>query len=97
MKKIKIAQIGVNANSHSYQIFRSIEKQKDEFEIVGYVLPENEVYFQGKRVKEPRNTPLLLPRIVERISEIKGVSVSEAEQVTCENARRLFDIPEKGE
>ena len=41
MKKIKIAQIGVNANSHSYQIFRSIEKQKDEFEIVGYVLPEN--------------------------------------------------------
>ena len=62
-----------------------------------YVLPEKEVYFQGKRVKEPRNTPLLLPRIVERIAEIKGVSVSEAEQVTCENARRLFDIPEKGE
>ena len=42
MKKIKVAQIGVNANSHSIQIFRSIEKQKDVFEVVGYVLPENE-------------------------------------------------------
>ena len=42
MKKIKIAQIGVNTYSHSNQVFESLIKQNDIFEIVGYVLPENE-------------------------------------------------------
>lgn len=42
MRKIKIAQIGLSLNSHSNQIFGSITKQKDIFEVVGYVLPENE-------------------------------------------------------
>ncbi len=42
MKKIKIAQIGINRNSHSNEIFRSICKQSDIFEVVGYVFPENE-------------------------------------------------------
>ena len=42
MKKIKIAQIGLNEYSHSLEIFQSLEKQTDIFEIVGYALPENE-------------------------------------------------------
>ncbi len=42
MKKIKIAQIGLNEYSHSLEIFESLEKQSDVFEIVGYALSENE-------------------------------------------------------
>lgn len=42
MKRIKIAQIGLNEYSHSLEIFESLEKQSDIFEIVGYALPENE-------------------------------------------------------
>lgn len=42
MKKVKIAQIGLNQNSHATQIFKSLAKQNDIFEVVGYVLPENE-------------------------------------------------------
>lgn len=42
MRKIKIAQIGLNTNSHSNEIFSSLKRQNDIFEIVGYVLPENE-------------------------------------------------------
>lgn len=42
MRKIRVAQIGINAHSHSNEIFRSIKKQSDIFEIAGYVLPENE-------------------------------------------------------
>lgn len=42
MKKIKIAQIGINSYSHSNEIFSCIKKQSDIFELVGYVLPENE-------------------------------------------------------
>ena len=41
-KKIKIAQIGINTNSHSNDIFKTLEKQSEIFEIAGYVLPENE-------------------------------------------------------
>lgn len=42
MKKIKIAQIGTSQNSHGGQIFTSLCKQSDIFEVVGFALPENE-------------------------------------------------------
>lgn len=42
MRKIRVAQIGISANSHGWEIFKSIEKQSDIFEFVGYTLPENE-------------------------------------------------------
>lgn len=42
MRKIKIAQIGLNQYSHSTEIFQSVTKQDDIFEMVGYALPENE-------------------------------------------------------
>ncbi len=42
MKKIRIAQIGTSENSHGNQIFVSLKKQSDIFEIVGYAFPENE-------------------------------------------------------
>ena len=50
MRKIKIAQIGMNKYSHCRQIFRSVAKQSDLFELVGYVLPENERERLPKRV-----------------------------------------------
>ena len=49
MKRIKIAQIGTSNDSHGACIFRSIAKQTDVFEVVGYALPENErEKFPGK-------------------------------------------------
>lgn len=42
MKKIRIAQIGTSANSHGSDIFSSLKKQNDIFEVAGYALPENE-------------------------------------------------------
>lgn len=42
MRKVRIAQIGFNENSHSPQVFESLTKQTDLFEVVGYVLPEGE-------------------------------------------------------
>lgn len=42
MKKIKIAQIGTSRNSHGHQIWMSLVKQNELFDIVGYALPENE-------------------------------------------------------
>lgn len=42
MKKIKIAQIGINQYSHSNEVFNSIFNQSDLFEVVGIVFPEHE-------------------------------------------------------
>lgn len=42
MRKIRIAQIGANTNSHSCAVLASLRKQSDLFEVVGYALPENE-------------------------------------------------------
>ena len=52
MKKIRIAQIGANTNSHSGSIFNSLKKQSDVFELVGYVLPENEKERIPERVND---------------------------------------------
>lgn len=49
MRKIKVAQIGTSANSHGNFIFNSLKKNSDMFEIVGYVMPDNE------REKFPNN------------------------------------------
>ncbi|MBQ8610868.1 MAG: Gfo/Idh/MocA family oxidoreductase [Oscillospiraceae bacterium] len=42
MRKIRIAQIGINTNSHGAPVYQSMKRQSDIFEIVGYALPENE-------------------------------------------------------
>ena len=42
MKKIRIAQIGTSQYSHGTMIWRSLLKQSDIFEVVGYHFPENE-------------------------------------------------------
>lgn len=42
MRKIKIAQIGTSTNSHGNDIFNTLKRNSDIFEIVGYVMPENE-------------------------------------------------------
>lgn len=42
MKKIRIAQIGVNENSHGPDVMNTLRAHGDLFEVVGYALPENE-------------------------------------------------------
>jgi TatD DNase family protein len=45
------------------------------------------VPFRGKR-----NSSLLLPHVVDTISEIKGISRDEVERITWENAHRLYHL-----
>ena len=42
MKKVRIAQIGINEYSHGRDIFNTLKKLSDEYEVVGYVLVEDE-------------------------------------------------------
>ena len=49
-----------------------------------YMAPEP---FRGKR-----NDPSLVYRVVEKLAEIRGISVEEAQQATFENGKRLYRI-----
>lgn len=42
MRKVRVAQIGTSALSHGASILKSMRKQQELFEVVGYALPENE-------------------------------------------------------
>ncbi len=42
MRRVRVAQIGTSAFSHGNDIFNTLKKQSEIFEIVGYHLPENE-------------------------------------------------------
>ena len=70
MKKIRIAQIGTSENGHGTLIWKSICKQTELFDVVGYAHPENErekfpghmKYFAGYRemtVEEILNDPTI--------------------------------------
>ena len=39
-----------------------------------------------------RNSSYYLPEILKKIAEIKGIAPGEAEQITEENARRMYGI-----
>ena len=59
MRKIRVAQIGINEYSHGLPVFRSMRKQEDLFEIVGYALPENEASRLPKAAAELSCVPQL--------------------------------------
>lgn len=75
MKKIKIAQIGFNQNSHSPQIFSSLSKQSEIFEIAGYVLPEKERERIPDRINAAANYKELSLDEVLNNPEIEAVTI----------------------
>lgn len=75
MKRIKIAQIGVNTYSHSNEIFGSICKQNDYFEVVGTVLPESESERLPQKTKELQKYPALTLDEVLQNPEIEAVTI----------------------
>jgi len=78
MKKIKVAQIGTSKNSHGNAIWRSMLKQSDIFEVVGYAFPENE------REKFPREARAFEGYREMSVDDILGDSEIEAVAVETE-------------
>ena len=52
MRKVRIAQIGTSQHSHGGSIIKSLKKQSELFEVVGYALPENEREKFPQRMKD---------------------------------------------
>ena len=83
------------------------ERAKDLWEAIPHIpldriLPETDAPFilpyckdviQPKLLRRARNTSLILPAVINKIAEVKGISPSEVEKATTENTIRLFSLP----
>ena len=58
-----------------------------------FILPYCKDVIQPKLLRRARNTSLILPAVIKKIAELKGISADEVEQATTENTIRLFSLP----
>ncbi len=58
-----------------------------------FILPYCKDVIKPKLLRKTRNTSGILPAVVEKIAELKGIPAEEVERVTAENAIRLFRLP----
>ena len=58
-----------------------------------FILPYCKDVIQPKLLRRARNTSLILPAVINKIAELKGISADEVEQATTENTIRLFNLP----
>ena len=58
-----------------------------------FILPDCKDTIPSKQLRRARNTSLILPAVIAKIAELKGLSAQEVEQITAENAIRLFRLP----
>ena len=58
-----------------------------------FILPYCKDVIQPKLLRRARNTSLILPAVIKKIAELKGISDEEVEQETMENTIQLFNLP----
>ena len=62
-----------------------------------FILPYCKDVIQPKLLRRARNTSLILPAVIQKIAELKGLSADEVEQATAENTINLFKLPIQNE
>ena len=75
MRKIKIAQIGINYLSHSVHIFDTLKWNPDVFELVGYCLVEDERSLGYSKLKHMEGYPELTLEEILNDPTIEAVTV----------------------
>ncbi len=58
-----------------------------------FILPYCKDVIPPKQLRRARNTSLILPAVIEKIAELKGISPEAVERATTENTIRLFHLP----
>ena len=61
-----------------------------------FILPYCKDVIQPKLLRRARNTSLILPAVIQKIADLKGIAPAEVEQETTKNAIRLFMLPING-
>ncbi len=75
MRKVKIAQIGINRYSHSIEVINSIARQPEIFELVGVVFPENEKETMPHKYEKVQQFPELTLEEVLNDPAIEAVAI----------------------
>ena len=57
-----------------------------------FILPYCKDVIQPKLLRRARNTSLILPAVINKIAELKGIPADEVEQAVTENTVRLFSL-----
>ena len=91
MKPIRIAQIGINTHSHGPQIFKEMKNLPELFEIVGYVLPENERERLSHKMKHFDGYPELTLEEVLKDPSVEAVAVETDEIYLTKYAKLAVD------
>ena len=58
-----------------------------------FILPYCKDVIQPKLLRRARNTSLILPAVIKKIAELKGLPADDVEQATTENTIQLFNLP----
>lgn len=58
-----------------------------------FILPYCKETLPPKLLRRTRNSSLILPEVIRKIAQLKGLAYDQVEQVTTHNAIRLFDLP----
>ena len=58
-----------------------------------FILPYCKDVLPSKLLRRARNTSLILPAVIKKIAELKGITADAVEQATAENAIRLYSLP----
>ena len=58
-----------------------------------FILPYCKDVIPPKLLRRARNTSLILPAVINKIAELKGISPAEVERATTNNTVRLFHLP----
>ena len=58
-----------------------------------FILPYCKDVIHPKLLRRARNTSLILPAVIKKIAELKGISAEVVEQATTENTIHLFRLP----
>ena len=58
-----------------------------------FILPYCKDVIQPKFLRRAKNTSLILPAVIKKIAELKGISANDVEKATTTNAIRLFRLP----
>ena len=73
-------------NSKLYQVVEKLP-------LSSIVLETDSPYLTPEPHRGEMNESKYIPLIAEKIAQIKGVSLSEVEKITTDNAKRVFDLP----
>ena len=71
------------------KLFQVVEK----IPLSSIVLETDSPYLTPEPHRGEMNESKYIPLIAEKIAQIKGISLSEVEKITTDNAKRVFDLP----